>query len=326
MPVRVLIEDGALLANGSDKAVVVANHIRFLDAWMRHGVLVLSNANDGLTRTIDAIPEACRKIWQVALKSGKFRKISAEFVGPDTLFESPSSVIACSGTVDLVCLEDTRAVLNFLDDGECSKILLNDTLEVCRFDCADQSRSFVTQRKIWDQPIYIGESRKAIWASRFSGLSLHARHISIVDRYAGKALLEKHSTGQLCGLTRYLQLLNKMDCSGTKKRSLSVYVSDICADPVQLEVYLRKIASSYGENLASLHLYIGNDHLFSKVAHDRFLRFDALITSIGRGVSIFEDDPCTANFACGLMLDTSGDFEKNVERVLRSASDHRLIL
>jgi hypothetical protein len=326
MPVRVLIEEDALSATGSDKAVTKANHIRFLEAWMRHGVLVLDSASDGFSRTIEAMPAACRKIWQVALKSEKFRKVSVELPEPNVLFESSSSVVACAHAVDLVCLEETRANLYFLDEGGHAKHLVGNSFEICRFDCADQSQSFVDRRRLWDQPIYIGETRSTIWGSRFSGLSLHARHISIVDRYAGKTLVEKHSAGESCGLARYLQLLNKLDCVGAKKKVLNIYLSDVGTDLMQLELNLRKIVSSYGKNLASVRLFVGQYKLFSKVAHDRFLRFDALVTSVGRGVSIFEDDRCAANFSCGIMVDIAGDFEKNVERMLRPSSDQRIIL
>ena len=76
----------------------------------------------------------------------------------------------------------------------------------------------------------------------------------------------------------------------------------------------------------TLHLDVIRDYVFSKVAHDRFLRFDAIVTSIGNGVRIFENEVSDINFHCALKWVSVSDFREKIEAKLRSESQSERIL
>ncbi|MGK7864557.1 hypothetical protein [Falsiroseomonas sp. E2-1-a4] len=318
-----MIESDAL-ACAIDEAHTLATHRRLLELWMQFGVLVYSPRNLRFIDAINAQPLARRKLWQAAVASPKFRKVHCEAAVCDSLFEGESEILSLASQVDLVCLEPTRACAYYLENDEHGKIYPQAGMEICRFDCADQSSAFSKEKEAWQQMIYVGCPRSTVWETRFEGLSLHAQHISIVDRYASLNLVERHHAGKASGFEIFLRLLNGLDSNKTRKKTISFFVSDL-APTDDVVAIIRRTCGSLLRNITSLVLFSAPDHQFKRVAHDRFFRFDGLVTSVGRGLALFEEPEITANFSCSLAVDRQGDFERNVERVLRPASRMRSV-
>jgi hypothetical protein len=112
-----------------------------------------------------------------------------------------------------------------------------------------------------------------------------------------------------------------------KSQSLNIFTSDVDIEHVATTKHLResigKIKFPFG---MTVHLHVIRDYVFSKVAHDRFLRFDAIVTSIGSGLRIFENDVSDINFDCALKWDSVSDFRGNVEAKLRCEAQSERIL
>jgi hypothetical protein len=324
MVVRFIVEGAALSENAQDEALLNASHQRLLEVWLRYGVLAIPDNGEELQEQITKMPLARRKLWEEALQSEWFRTVNVGSL-ESAIWNDEGGVLSLKELVNLACLEETRASCICVGGGEFSKYWEDHDFEVCRFDCADRAVLFNRQQKIWDRLIYAGEERASIWSERFMDLSRYARRIAIIDRYAGKNMLEAFEKGKPCGLSIFLKLINSLS-DVQRKKTLNIFTSDAQMDAVKATDALRKIVTGGKKNLASVHLHVVPDSLFATVAHDRFLRFDALITSIGKGISLFESSRCEGNFACGLTLDDDGKFKKVIEGTLQGNSNHTVIL
>jgi len=80
------------------------------------------------------------------------------------------------------------------------------------------------------------------------------------------------------------------------------------------------------KNIMSLNIQIvEDDKIFSKLSHDRFIRFDNIVTAVGKGISLFEKPLCQENFVCSLHYD-DGSFKKNIEGSLQKSADRHVVL
>src|SRR5262249_33503850 len=157
-----------------------------------------------------------------------------------------------------------------------------ESFEICRFDFADQSHFFRSEAELWNRMIYAGESRNNTWRERFQGLALDCSNIAIIDRYCLGRFDKLCLEGKECGLIFLLRKLSELP----RKRghAINIYGSD-------LEITRNAAVDRFGNTLrqikfrsgTSVHVHIVPDHVFATVSHDRFLRFDGMITSIGSG-------------------------------------------
>ncbi|WP_156478969.1 hypothetical protein [Acetobacter senegalensis] len=326
MTIRFVLQPSALWPQPqphSDPARERSNNIRFLEFWKRYGVFFMSPNNEPIIEALQEMPMATRKLWKNALISDYFRKFECghEYT-EDTFFNQPS-LLSFSQDVDIACLENST-ILQYCSDDEWSGFIEGDNLEVCRFDCIDTSKHLTNLKILWDGIIPIGTERDKIWTDRFLSLSSFAKHISIIDRYCGKSISECYSQGRLSGVTYFIKLLSQIP-GKIKTKSVSIYTSRRDTEISEICKLIEKQLKVSKKNIGSVRLYALKDSDFSKVAHDRFLRFDNIITSIGKGISLFEKSSCEENFSCAMQSD-DGSFRNNIEGVLQRCSQSYQIL
>ncbi|MBP0464595.1 hypothetical protein J5Y09_11815 [Roseomonas sp. PWR1] len=325
MPVRFLVEEDAISASRPDQIASKLAHERLVRSWLNYGALIYNQENQRLIAAVENLPPDLRKMWQEALKSSKFRKISRRLGAAESAFDDIEKVIAENKDIKLICLEETRAHLYHLNENEYCRFSENQNVEFCRFDAVDRSSSFMNFSSIWGQMILARTPRAHIWTRWLEGFSDLSKHISIVDRYAGVNALERHGSGKVSGIEMYLRSLDSISESSVKKKILTIFTSDK-ANAEDLYGLLKKISSQFRKNLCSITLFVAPDREFSHVAHDRYIRFDATVVLIGNGLSILEEPICHANSTCSLSLDTNGQYENCVEKYLRPKSVLKQIL
>jgi hypothetical protein len=323
--IKFVIEEAALSQNWTDEAMTKATHMRAIDLWMRHGILILNDDRTELSKALATMPQSRRKMWQTALISENFRKRNLPLGDPDLLFADEASLLSLSHLLNLACLEETRATC-LLGETEFAKSYGEKTFEICRFDAVDQSQSFKANQARWDRPICAGERRDDIWSSRFADLATYSTRIAIVDRYAGADMVFKYGKGHICGLARFIKLIGNLDCVGRKKKSLNIYISDHEITATDFRNVLHKYTEASTKNLASVHVYIAKDKEFKEIAHDRFVRFDGAVVTLGRGISILGDEICQNSTTCALHADEDRAFERKIERQLQRQSNHMVLL
>lgn len=325
MPVPFIVEPEAFVCGARDRAAWIASHERLLQSWGKYGVLVMPALDGAIGEVLARLPQQLRTKWLAALKSAQFRRRVIGTLDLPEALQSFDKLVTLSSNIKLACLEETRAFCFGLDEDTLSKLTPDGSFEICRFEFIDQSHFFRSEAELWDQMIYAGTRRDHIWLDRFSGLALDARNIAIIDRYCLNNFEKLYYRGKACGLTFFLNKVAKLPRE--KSQSLNIFTSDVDIEYVATTDHLREIVDKIKFPFGmTLHLHVIRDYVFSKVAHDRFLRFDAIVTSIGNGLRIFENEVSDINFDCALKWVSVSDFREKIEAKLRSESQSERIL
>lgn len=328
MVVRFLIDPDALDSDVIDQARSHADHNRLFCEWKRYGVMIMPTDFSTVKTKIEKMPVEQRKQWQIALKDDRFRKAEWNDNSAEHVLADVAAIKSTKDAFDLVCLENTKVFCFGIPESNISAFLKDD-IEICRYDCTDQSASFKKQRDIWNSLVLTGDSVEEVWKKRFLGLTRFGRKISIVDRYSLKNTLENFSNGIFSDLESMLKLVSS--AGGPKKKIINMYASDcktkdFCIEKVRALEIMEKICRTYYGKIASFHLHLAPDAVFQTVAHDRFIRFDGVVTSIGKGISLFRNGNNIDNYACSLMTDDRDEFRTEIEGKLRRSAEYFTIL
>jgi hypothetical protein len=321
MPVPFIVEPDVFESNGGNQAGWVASHERLFQMWGKFGVLVLPPKGEIIAAMIAKLPQPLRDKWQTALKSMQFRKKICSDLDTQGVFETVENLVALRNDVNVACLEETRAICFGIDHDMLSRVIEDENFEICRLESVDQTRFFREEVELWDRMVYSGTKRADVWDKRFRPLAKYAKSIAIIDRYC----LLRHE--QLffqggAGLSFFLRKLNQT--GHDKQFSINMFASDALDYGLDLSRATANLAKTVASIAfptgTSVNLHVMPDRVFGKVAHDRFIRFDAVVTSIGNGLQIFEADVCESNFDCGLRWDVQSEFRDEIEAKLRSSS------
>jgi hypothetical protein len=324
MPIPFVVEPDVFQPSGGDRLGWIASHERLLKTWGKFGVLVLPTKQGEIAAVIGKLPPDLRMQWQKALQSTFFRKKICADLDSREVFETIEKLVALKNEVNVACLEDTRASCLGIEDDMLSRMIEDGNFEICRLESVDRTRFFREETELWDTMIYAGTKRNDIWEKRFYPLAVYTKNIAVIDRYC---LLhhEEHFFQGGAGVKFFLKKLSQI-----KSFSISVFTSeasnrglDVKRATENLKRTVSAIAFPPG---TSLHLHVVPDRVFGRVAHDRFVRFDTVITSIGSGLRIFEEEICGLNFYCGLLWDVQREFRQEIEGKLSGSSSRSRLL
>lgn len=136
------------------------------------------------------------------------------------------------------------------------------------------------------------ESLEDIWKTRFHGLAKHSRLITIIDRYLFENLEQDIGT-KITSIKKFADFLRPYN----NKFSLCIYSVGGDKDSPRhecIENYFRlnKTAKDkLGEVFSYIEISSCSDDKFMVDSHDRFIRFDDFVVSIGTGFEIFRSNP-----------------------------------
>jgi len=142
------------------------------------------------------------------------------------------------------------------------------------------------------QDIPSGTDISEVWDTRFLNIAKHTSLITIIDRYLFTNLEEDMHNKQT-SIKKFADLLRPLN----KKFSLNIYsVGDKkhSSRHLCIERYLRDNKTE-GDRLGDVFSYVElsscTDEKFRDESHDRFVRFDNFVLSLGLGFGIFRSYP-----------------------------------
>ena len=275
----------AIETEAINKSATRAQIKRLVDNWERFGILVYPRRWDTAIACIIAkLPPVPRKYWQstwaeVVKNNGRtLRCVPSDGVVFDWKgIDTQDALDTASGEFDVAILEETRAVVLGIPDGE-SRCF--GQVEGIRLSDIDISKKFSYSETLSSTPIGIGESISHIWSQRFQRLAAYSREIVVVDQYVARG---SNVDGMLC----LMRLLDRdaTDCRLTVYSSLDQYGKPEC-----IEARIRATTAKFaGNGIGKVSVRLFDESDFKKYAHDRHIRFDNSVVRIGRGMRIFEN-------------------------------------
>lgn len=258
---------------------------RLLDSWKRFGILVYPRRGDtAIPNTISKLAPAPRKYWQstwgkVVKNNGRaFRSVASDGGVFDwEKIDTPDALAASANEFEVAVLEETRAVVLEIPDGESRSYGQVEGMRLWDIDISDR---FSRSEALSSAPIGIGDSITDVWKQRFQRLAAYSREVAVVDQYATRI-------NNIDGILRLLRFLGRdaRHCQVTVYSSPDTYGGG----PKNVEALIRAETTRFsGNGIGSVSVYFIDQSDFGKYAHDRHLRFDNSVVRIGRGIRVFE--------------------------------------
>ena len=168
----------------------------------------------------------------------------------------------------------------------------NGVNEVVCNESIQNSHFFNESEKYALQDIPSGEAINIVWNTRFQNIAKHTSVITIIDRYLF-ANLEDDINVRQTSIKKFADFLRPLN----KQFSLNIYsVGDDknSSRHLCIERYLRDNKTE-GDRLGDVFSYVElsscTDEKFRDASHDRFVRFDNFVLSLGLGFGIFRSYP-----------------------------------
>ena len=276
----------ALEPDAIDNSTTQACNNRLIEVWERSGILVYPDPQ--------AIPDRIREL--PPQPQGRWQRTWARVLRYPHHFRSSLSLdenfnfsgitephqLAQQHEFEVAVLEEARALELDIQEGEGK--LFGD-VEGVRLCDVDQSQKFQHSRRRSEEIVRINKSVEDLWQERFQRFAQYSRNVVIFDRYA----VRDDDNQNIQGLFRLLDFLDR-DADGC---DIVIYSSPDPSGNVDSEVESSKgrLESKATElnsgGVRSLEVRLFRDDRFRRPGHDRHIRFNDNIFSIGIGVELF---------------------------------------
>jgi len=283
-----------------------AAHTRLLDLWREVGAVSCPRRED-----VEKLPQNLRKRWEKALLRDRlFSEATYRRLGESLTL---GDALAIEG-IELACLSPPRAdKWEVYGDDRCSFRSQDGKVEVCSISVCDRSEVAREARRKASEPISEGMTPQKVWEERFSRLVSFCKQSAIVmDRYGFE---------QPDGLRFVLDRLTD-DLAQTV--SVEVYGA---VDSNEVLVSFNQLRGEFDGRWSNrggtLSFYPTEGSFFGRVRgrHDRYIRFDRTVCSIGRGIVVFGRASKHTTFQMVPIDEETRDHEKR----LREAQRHPLL-
>ena len=312
------LDPDALGTNYGDTVIRRAIHRRFLDFWLQSGILIADKDFPDIVSAIERLPQDLRKRWETVLRMRKFRSGNPNWL-PLNQLSTTTQIHHYCGKATLLALDEVRAMETGVPSDECSILLGNPPVELCRFDCVDQSKSLELAKKIASDPIRANQKVSLLWKERFLSLAKHAdANVTIIDRYAGERHLLRRDG--LSGLRRFLMGVD----AGMTGRIVDVFTASIDRSATDILTSTQSLASNLRQGgISEIRIHIVPNADFSRIAHHRYVRFGSFVCSLDVGLEVFEGENVFRD--CPFSMRQFDDTARDCESSLRSVSTtHKL--
>lgn len=190
-------------------------------------------------------------------------------------------------------LEETRALELDIPEGEGK--LFGD-IEGIRLCDVDQSQKFQHALQRSQEIVRIDKSVEDLWQERFQRFAEYSRNVVIFDRFA----VREDANQNVSGMFRLIDFLDRdaSGCNITIYSSPDPYINQQAAVDSVRNNLQSKFAGLNGNGIRSVEVRLFLDRIFRLPGHDRHIRFDDNIFSIGIGVELFRYDSIRQAMLC----------------------------
>ena len=275
----------ALEMEAINSSTTSAHIKRLLDTWERFGILAHPPRGDtSVFHRLKGLTPSTRKYWMSAWErvvknnGNAYRSDPIDGNAHDwEKIDTPDALADCQHRFEVGILEETRAIILGIPDGESRLCGPVEGVRLWDIDVSDKFQHALTLSK---KPIGIGEATDKIWEERFQRLAACSQNVVIVDQHAARS-------NNVNGIFRLLRFLDR----DSRKCRATLYSSPgVAGDvPQAIEGNIRRVAARLaGNGIESLTVRLFDETDFRVYAHDRHIRFDNNVIKIGRGARVFE--------------------------------------
>lgn len=282
MLVKFAIEPEAI-----DDSTTQACANRLMTIWEHFGILTYPDFNIISSQIKRLPPGSSRRLWEVVWRRVSrnrhhYRRsyaIDDEFTFSG--INEPYQLTQIS-EFEVAVLEETRAAVLDIPEGEGKFYGDVEGIRLCE---VDQSQKFQRSYQLSQDIVRINKSVDDLWKERFQRFAEYSQNVVIFDRFA----VRDDANRNVSGLFKLIDFLDR-DASGCR---ITIYSSpdpnineQAAVDSARNNLQL-KFGELNGDGIRSVEVRLFLDRIFRVPGHDRHIRFDDNIFSIGIGVELF---------------------------------------
>ena len=282
MLVKFAIEPDAI-----DNSTTRACNKRLIKAWEKFGVLVYPDFRDtsimDIINNLDIGPRSrWQRTWEQIVRYRRRYRCSLSLDDDFTFTNiNEPNELAHHSEFEVAVLEETRALELDIPEGESRPFGDVEGIRLCEID---QSDRFQRSEHLNDDIVRMNKSVEVLWQERFQRFAEFSDNIVIFDAYA----VRDDNNNNISGLLRLLDFLER-DSKGCK---ILIYSSpdpnnvnaEVASVRNQLEV---KASGLNSGRIKSIEVRLFHFDRFRRPGHDRHIRFNDNIFSIGIGTELF---------------------------------------
>lgn len=283
----------------SDSLSSKSTNRTFIDIWKKQGVLVLGehqNSDYFLDRLKNKIPANVYQDWVYAFSNNKIIKVGTDwkiFIDYLDYSELKSyNNFFKTGITEEQSIDFVKKLPNYLDYCPAS------SFEILEIDEQHNSRNFNNNFFGACADIIEGDTNDEIWFNKFFILSKYNKNIVIIDHYLLRNFIEDKRDSKKTNIEFILEKL----VLNNKKYNITVIS---LGSVINSNSYNEIISGFNAINLSGLNISYNkikiiscNSSYFKKIAHDRFIKFDEYVCTLGKGLEVLRDKDtprCTFN-------------------------------
>jgi len=319
------------MSNFIDDAASEAVTQAFIDAWMNYGVLIRPK-NQSYLEYLDSVRESMYPQSEIVFTKALSRGRSFHYhlaIEPSVPFRDLADV-NLSLRSEVVLISFNAATIIPLIGSSTVRNFGTKNIEAIRFDCLSLSSVLRRVSMLARAPVKTGENRDEIWRKRFEMLSSFSKSILIDDKWCIKRLLDQHAYvknrysrhdyhTQMASTNGLCYIISKL---GSKLRSSSLTIYSSYENRNQLEI-AKSILIEFlpKEDARDSIIELRATHEGYYPDHDRFIRFDDIIVTLGSGLEIF-DHSTTKKSHQSTMIIQNEEFRDIETELIRICKDN----
>lgn len=283
--------------NFTDEAAAVTAAQLFVDIWERYFIwLTPQNAcyEAACAASESKISPQVAKVLSRAKARGRFYK--PVLANPPALpFRNAADIDQTKLGSNLLSLSPFGAIAVGFPVGRAA-MTFNRSVEAVRIDCLTASQKLRATIAKSTTPVVRGSSRNVIWDERFHALASSSNAMVVDDKFCIERLLEQadwvqnnfppHKFVEKMADTNGLCYIMAKLGNRLSRTSLIVYSSYSGKSDLQLAVQVLKNYVPTAPKASVLEIRACPRSQYPD--HDRFIRFDQLITTMGSGLELFD--------------------------------------
>lgn len=269
----------------ADKKILIKPLLAF---WRNHGVLLVPTGNEWDEWVSNLDPYQRGLLMDAYKEDRKYRRKNTGEIRWDSL-QTDADIAGCGDSlnVGMVVLEPTRATVLGLPAGayclHCGQVEIT-LWHYVGETCVATGLHELAQKRIRPQ-----DTREAIWEQRLRDYAEYSRHVVIADPYAvrGISRTDKPSTA----LPFLLERLMGSERKNRKALNVSVFSTYDDRNPddsfYKIKSDIENFCSSRivrSSSVKKIDFYLLSEGAF----HDRWLRFDSNVITLGHGLTVLE--------------------------------------
>lgn len=287
------LDEGFFSSSSLKSESLSAVHDFVTNAWLNFGVMILPEGGEGkVMELIDTLPNKFRQRWVEAFEYGKSSEVRREWWDFSS-YNNFDDLCELSRFFKTAFSEDDVSYI-LCGDESYRRICRSTGFEILGAGVCSESENLARASSLASSDILEVDGPEDVWNSRFKGLALYSKKITIIDRYFFQGIWRSAERQVIDeALKNFFMFLSRLN----RKFNIKIIsYGDVRNSDFHSAVYQQFYRGIYkvpalSKSINSLTLVSSSEDFFKRESHDRFIGFDRHVCQVGNGMRVLGAKP-----------------------------------